>query len=585
MHGYLWRFRFCFRLIFVMAWLAHENLTPSAEIFDHHAVVSVEAHASEVGREVLRQGGNAVDAAVATAFALSVTHPGAGNLGGGGFILAYLAETGQVRSFDFREMAPSAAAERMYLDAAGNLVPGHRMGPKAAGVPGTVRGLALAHSSCGKLPWATLVAPSVKLARDGFPVSASLARSLNSELGTESVLLGQALPAEGKPPGLWLFPASVKAFGRPDKEPWLPGDLLVQNDLADTLERISNRGPDEFYTGKTADLIVADSLKQGGLISREDLKSYRAHERPPIHFSFRDHEVYSMGPPSSGGVVLAIELQILQTFNLRQDGPSHPRTLHRVAEAMRRAFAVRALELGDPDFSAIPTERLSSASFAAELAQSIGEKATPSASLAPFEIAQEPGPHTTHLSVVDSQGNGVALTYTLEDTYGSRSVVEGAGFLLNNEMGDFNLIPGRTDTQGRIGTLPNQVAPGKRMLSSQTPTIVLYKDRLRVVTGSPGGRTIPNTVLWILLQLIEFSQVPELAVSSPRTHQAWFPDVFLVEGDSWPPATLDELRNWGHRVEKKPVQGDAHTIVISHENREIHAVRDPRSSTSRAAGD
>jgi gamma-glutamyltranspeptidase/glutathione hydrolase len=571
----------------VVALLAGGGSAPGswADEFERHAVVSVEAHASEVGREVLRNGGNAVDAAVATALALAVTYPGAGNLGGGGFLVGYLAESGQVTTFEFRETAPAASTERMYLDAEGHPLPGHRAGPRAAGVPGTVRGLGLAHQRYGKRPWAELVQPAVGLAREGFPVSAELARSLNEQLDTETPILRRAELLEPGEARLADFPASVRAFTKPDRTPWLPGDLLRQPDLADTLERLARSGPDEFYIGRTAELIVADSVKGGGLITRADLERYQARERLPIHFSYRGHDVYSVGPPSSGGVVLALELQMLEGFDLRGDGPRHPRTLHRVAEAMRRAFYVRATELGDPDFTAIGVERLTSPVFAAELARSIGDSPTPSATLAPFPIVREHGAHTTHLSVVDGWGNAVALTYTLEEIYGSKSVVDGAGFLLNNEMGDFNLIPGPTDDRGGIGTAPNRIAPGKRMLSSQTPTIVLRDGRLRLVTGSPGGRTIPNTVLWVVLQVVEFGQVPEEAVRAPRTHHGWFPDEILLEGAVWPSGTKETLEKWGHHLRVRRVQGEAHSIAIDLKTRRIHAIADPRSATARAAGD
>jgi gamma-glutamyltranspeptidase/glutathione hydrolase len=553
--------------------------------FERHAVVSVEAHASEIGREVLRTDGNAVDAAIATAFALAVTYPAAGNLGGGGFLVAYLAGSGQVTSFDFRETAPAAATERMYLDAEGELLPGHRAGPRAAGVPGTVRGLGLAHERLGSRPWAELVRPAARLARSGFPISASLARSLNTQLGSESPLLGQSKPHPSSEARLADFPASFRAFSKPDRTPWLPGDLLVQTELADTLDRIAEQGPDEFYSGRTAELIAADAEAGGGLIRRGDLAAYRARERNPVHFTFRGHDVYSVAPPSSGGVVLALELQMLERFDLRADGPRHPRTVHRVTEAMRRAFFIRAMELGDPDFQAIPLERLTSAAYAAEFARGIGERATPSASLGASPKAEDGGPHTTHLSVVDREGNAVALTYTLEDGYGSKSVVAGAGFLLNNEMGDFNLIPGRTDEHGGIGTAPNRIAPGKRMLSSQTPTIVLRDGRARLVTGSPGGRTIPNTVLWVVLEVVEFDQQLEAALEAPRSHHAWFPDEILLENRGWPVGLLETLEQWGHRVLIRSAQGEAHSIAIDLKTRRIHAVADPRCPTGRAAGD
>ncbi len=556
-----------------------------AESFERHVVVSQEAHASDAGREALRRGGNAVDAAVATAFALAVTHPAAGNLGGGGFIVAYLAGERRVITIDFREIAPGSATETMYLGPDGKLLPHHRAGPRAAGVPGTVRGLGLAHQKYGKLPWAELVRPAARLAREGFPVSETLARSLNAQLSRGREESGVAEDLGPNDDRLADFPASVEAFSKPGGGRWTEGDRIVQRDLADTLDRIASAGPDEFYEGRTADLIVACMAEGGGLITKDDLAAYRAKERPPTHTTYRGFDVYGVGPPSSGGIVLALMLNILEPLDLKADGPRSPRTLHRVAEAMRRAYFVRATELADPDFVEIPVEKLASKAYALDLAKSITDRATPSAELAPFPILPAEGAHTTHLSTLDADGNAVALTYTLEQGYGSKAVVPGAGFLLNNEMGDFNLTPGRTDVNGRIGTVPNRIAPRKRMLSSQTPTIVLDGGKVRLVTGSPGGRTIPNTVLWVVLDVLEFGMEPREAVEAPRTHHPWFPDALTLEGSSWEEATLEDLRRRGHAVRRGGVQGDAHTIVVEPETGRIHGVADPRRKTSKASGD
>ena len=557
-----------------------------ADNFKRHAVVSQEGHASEIGAESLRAGGNAVDAAIATAFALAVTHPAAGNLGGGGFLVAYLAESKEVVTIDFREVAPSSATERMYLDEEGKLLPKHRAGPRAAGVPGTVAGLGMAHQEYGKLPWADLVRPAAKLARDGFPVSDTLARGLNAQLFDDADPAGVPEDLGSQADRLADFPASVSAFKKPDGTPWVEGDLLKQPDLAETLDRIAERGAAEFYEGKTADLIVDAMAEGGGLISKADLQAYRAKPRPPIHVRYRGADVYGIGPAASGGVILAVALQILEPMDLRADGPSSVETIHRVAEAMRRAFFVRATALADPDYEAIDLSKLTSRAYALELAASIEEQATPSADLADFPILPVEGEHTTHLSTIDSAGNAVALTYTLEEGYGSKAVVPGAGFLLNNEMGDFNLIPGRTDVAGRIGTAPNRIAPGKRMLSSQCPTVVLRDGRVILVTGSPGGRTIPNTVLWVVLNVLEFDRGPTESVRAPRTHHAWFPDRLFLEGPLFDDEELVEgLRSRGHRLGRFEAQGDAHTIVVEPASGVIHAVPDPRRETARAAGD
>lgn len=554
--------------------------------FSKHVVVSQELHASEAGRDVMRKGGNAVDAAVATAFALAVTHPAAGNLGGGGFIVAYLADRREVVTFDFREKAPAASDPRMYLGPDGKPVPHHRAGARAAGVPGTVRGLGLAHAKYGRLPWAELVKPAAELARRGFPVSGTLAHSLNQQLFERGKLAAGGKDDLGADPDrLSDFPESVAAFAKADRTPWQADELLVQPDLARTLDRIAANGPDEFYSGETAKILAKYMSEHGGLVTLDDLASYRAEARAPIHTTFRGFDVYGMGPPSSGGIVLAQILNILERYDLKRDGPRAPRTLHRVTEAMRRAYFTRATEIADPAFVEVPVAKLISKPYADELAKSITDRATPSAELAPFRVVAGEGNDTTHLSTMDGNGNAVALTYTLEEGYGSKAVVAGAGFLLNNEMGDFNLIPGRTDSSGRIGTPANQIAPGKRMLSSQTPTLILKDGRVHVVTGSPGGRTICNTVTWVVLNLLEFKLSPREAVDAARTHHAWFPDVVTLEGGSWPSETRAELARMGHRVRNGGIQGDAHTIVVDFETSRRIGVADRRRETARASGD
>jgi gamma-glutamyltranspeptidase/glutathione hydrolase len=485
----------------------------------------------------------------------------------------------------------------MYLAPDGKLLPHHRAGARAAGVPGTVRGLGLAHAALGKRPWADLVRPAARLAREGFVVSDTLARSLNAQLSPRGSSPRDRAP--GSPDGVLArrddlgsggdrladFPESVAAFRKPDGTPWRGGDRLVQRDLAETLDRIARDGPDEFYNGATASLLADYMAAHGGLITRDDLASYRAKERPPVHTTFRGHDVYGMGPASSGGIVLAEMLGILETFDLKADGPHSPRTLHRVTEAQRRAYFTRATRVADPDFVDVPVAELTSRDLTRSLAASITDKATPSASLAPFAVVGAEGSDTTHLSTLDSSGGAVALTYTLEEGYGSKAVVPGAGFLLNNEMGDFNLIPGRTDASGRIGTEPNRIAPGKRMLSSQTPTVVLKDGKVRLVTGSPGGRTIPNTVLWVVLNVLEFGLDPRAAVDAPRTHHAWFPDVVTLEGRSWTPSTLEALRGMGHTLRFTDIQGDAQTIVVDPSDGTIHGIPDRRRVTEKASGD
>lgn len=553
--------------------------------FERQAVVCQEGNAADAGADALRRGGNAVDAAVATAFALAVTHPAAGNLGGGGFIVAYLADRKEVVTVDFRERAPGASTPKMYLDDAGRLLPRHRAGPRAAGVPGTVRGLGLAHARHGSLPWRDLVAPAAALAREGFVISETLARGLNAQLfrGADPAGVPEDLgPAASR---LADFPASVAAYRKPNGQPWKGGDRLVQPDLADTLDRIAADGPDEFYTGETARRLVAYMEAEGGLISAADLAGYAAVIRPPVRGTYRGFEVFGVGPPSSGGIVVIQALNILERFDLKADGPHAELTIHRVTEAMRRAFYTRATAIGDPEAVVVPVDRLVSKPYADELAAGISDRATPSTSLAPFRILPPEGADTTHLSTIDARGNAVALTYTLEEGYGSKAVVPGAGFLLNNEMGDFNLIPGRTDEAGRIGTPANLIAPGKRMLSSQSPTIVLKDGQVRIVTGSPGGRTIPNTTLWVLLYVLEFGLDPRDAVDAPRTHHAWFPDLLRLEGSGWDEAVVAGLRARGHAVRTGGIQGDAHTIAVDPQTGRRRGIPDRRRVTSRASGD
>lgn len=559
-------------------------LTAHAQEFGKHAVVCQEGNAANAGLEILRDGGNAVDAAVATAFALAVTHPEAGNLGGGGFLVSYQPTERRATTFEFRESAPLAANETMYLDERGKPAPGHRAGARAAGVPGTVRGLGLAHQSLGRLRWPQLIEPAIRLARDGFRVSNSLAISMNQQLARSNE--NDASSRQGpRVARLGDFPESVAAFRKPDGHAWVEGDVLRQPDLARTLDRIAARGPDEFYRGETAERITRYMREQHGLITSADLMMYEAKIRPAIRGRFRGFELIGAGPPSSGGVLIVEMLNILERFDLKADGPRHPRTIHRVTEAMRRGFFTRATELGDPDFSRIRADRLITREDADALAATIGDRATPSAKLAPFPIADSEGSNTTHLSVIDSEGNAVALTYTLEDAYGSKAVVSGCGFLLNNEMGDFNLVPGSTTTAGRIGTPPNLIAPGKRMLSSQSPTIVLEDGRVRLITGSPGGRTIPNTTLWVILNVCEFGLTPSDAVAAPRTHHAWFPDELTLEGTSWSADVTAALEALGHKIKHVKAQGNANSIVVDLKRGRIFGVPDRRRETARAAGD
>jgi gamma-glutamyltranspeptidase/glutathione hydrolase len=555
--------------------------------YQKHAVVAREPFAAEAGRSILNQGGNAIDAAVATALALQVTHPPAGNIGGGGFIVYYSEKEQKAMTFDFREKAPLAATEKMYLDDQGKIRRGHRRGPWAAGVPGTVRGLALAHKKLGRLRWAKLVEPAEKLAREGFPLNPVMAASLNAEL------FGRSNPDPGTKIAENLsdadrladFPESVRVYARADHHPWKAGDRLIQPDLAETFKRIKEEGPDEFYTGKTAGLMAEYSQKNGGMITMADLAAYQAVEREPVRITYKGHEVIGMGPPSSGGIINAIALNLLEPLGLRQYGRTSAEAAHLAGEALRRGFYQRFRTIGDPDFVEVPVAQLVSKEFAKSISGDLSlEKTTPSVPLADFPVLPPESTETTHFSVIDGEGNAVALTYTLEESYGAKCVVPGAGFLLNNEMGDFNLVPGRTTTAGQIGTKPNLIAPGKRMVSSMSPTVVIKDGRVKLVTGSPGGRTIPSTVLWMILGAIEFELEPESLQKSPKLYQTWLPDVITVE-KAWPKAAIEVLKTRGWRVVSVSAQGDAHSILVDSKKNLIFSLPDKRRGEGAATGD
>jgi gamma-glutamyltranspeptidase/glutathione hydrolase len=533
------------------------------ERFAHAAVVSQDKTASKVGADILRRGGNAVDASVATAFALAVTHPAAGNIGGGGF-LVFRSARGDTVAYDFRETAPAKAHPQMFLRDGKYDSDLHHNSHVSVGVPGTVAGLHLAWREQGRLPWKTLVEPAIVLARDGFTVSEGLARSLKSVL-----------------PVLQKHPAALAQFTRKGV-PYEAGDLLKQPELARTLERIAAEGPAGFYEGEVAQLIEKEMRAHGGLITRDDLKRYRALKRKPIRGVYRGCEIISMPPSSSGGVALVEMLNVLEGFDLRGNGAGSATNVHLIVEAMRRAFADRAQYLGDPDFNrAIPIPRLISKEYAAALRRTISVERASVSSPTNFAWARE-SQETTHLSVVDSNRNAVALTYTLEQSYGSGIVVPGAGFLLNNEMGDFNAAPAMTTTNGLIGTTANLAAPGKRMLSSMTPTIVARDGKLLMVTGSPGGRTIINTVLLTILNVVDFGMNAEEANDAARFHHQWLPDRIQFERGGFSTNTVQWLRSRGHTLIEAGSQGAAQIIVVNGDKLETGI--DRRANDSGAAG-
>jgi gamma-glutamyltranspeptidase/glutathione hydrolase len=528
-------------------------------------VVSQSDLASDVGFKVIQSGGNAIDAAVATAFALAVTHPTAGNIGGGGFIV-YRPANGEPVAYDFRETAPAGSHPEMWLRDGKYDRELHHHSHRAVGVPGSVAGLHLAWREQGTRPWAELIEPAIALARDGFEVSHGLARSL-----------------EGQIPIFRKYPASLAQFTK-NGAPYQPGDILRQPDLARTLARIAAQGPAGFYEGETAQLLEKEMRAHGGLITRADLKAYQAKKRAVIRGTYRGYEVYSMPPPSSGGIALVQMLNILEGWDLKASGYGAAQNLHYLAEAMRRAFADRARYLGDPDFVRdLPVARLTSKEYAATLRRTIHPTRASTSSPATFTWPAE-SPETTHLSVVDAQRNAVALTTTLEAGYGSRIVAPGTGFLLNNEMGDFNAGPGLTDTQGLIGTEANLAVPGKRMLSSMTPTILAKDGKLFMVTGSPGGRTIINTVLMTILNVIDFGMNAQEAVDAGRIHHQWLPDRLNVERYGFSADTLTALESRGHQINVVAAQGVAEVIVLNQKANLLEGGLDRRAPDGGASG-
>jgi gamma-glutamyltranspeptidase/glutathione hydrolase len=533
---------------FVIALVALSVATVSTESVPTRAkagmVVSQNETASRIGAEVLRDGGTAIDAAVATAFALAVTHPTAGNIGGGGFIV-FRPATGDPAAYDFREMAPAKASPTMFLKDGKYSSDVHHNSYLAVGVPGTVAGLHLAWKEHGKLPWKRLVDPAIALARDGFIVTDGLSRSLRSALRN-----------------MKDFPASIAQFSKAGT-PYEAGDLFKLPDLARTLQRIADNGPAGFYEGETALLIEKDMAAHGGLITRNDLKAYQAKKRTPVRGTYRDFEVISMPPPTSGGSALIEMLNILEGYDLKSMGFGSAASLHLIAESMRRAFADRARYMGDPDFNpTIPTDRLTSKTYAADLRKTIQLDRASKSSPTSFEWPSE-SDETTHVSIVDRERNAVALTYTLEDGYGVKSVVPGAGFLLNNEMGDFNAGPGLTTAEGLIGTDPNLAAPHKRMLSSMTPTILTKGGKLFMVTGSPGGRTIINTVVLTILDVVDFGMNAQGAVDAARIHHQWLPDRIQYERFGFSPDTVALLEARGHTLQAIGSQGVAQVIIYN----------------------
>jgi gamma-glutamyltranspeptidase/glutathione hydrolase len=520
-------------------------------------VVSSEDLASDAGGQILRAGGNAVDAAVAVGFALAVTYPAAGNIGGGGFMLIRLVK-GEAVVVDYREAAPTAASRNMYLNSSGELIPGaSTVGALSVGVPGTVAGLALAEQKYGRLGLARVMAPAIRLAKRGFVVSYGLSESLRQDRDLLS-----------------KFDGSRQIFLR-DGRPYEPGEVFKQPILARTLEAIARRGANGFYAGRVAQAIVATMEKYHGLITAQDLAHYQPKLRQPLIGHFRSYEVLSVPPPSSGGVGLIEMLNILEPLDL--GGPGSFQSMHLIIEAMRHAYADRAAYLGDADFFSVPVARLTSQDYAAKLRAEILHS-KPNAPIEAGNTQAFEGPQTTHYSVVDAEGNAVANTYTLNNWYGSGVTVEGAGFLLNDEMDDFTSKPGAPNVFGLVQGDANAIAPYKRPLSCMTPTLVLQDGKVRLVLGSPGGGTIINTVLQVLLNVLVFKMDVLQAVCFPRFHHQWMPDRLMLERVGFSADTLRELQQAGYQIDFSDNIGVCEAIEIDPASGWRLGAVDPRSS-------
>lgn len=510
-------------------------------------VVSAHPQATKVGYEILKNGGNAIDAMVGVHFALAVVYPSAGNLGGGGFLM-YRENNGEISSLDFREMAPGAAHEDMYLDEQGNVIDGESLyGQKASGVPGSVDGMFTAHERFGSLPLEELITPAIELAKKGFKITAKQARNYNN--------LKEVFLENNRNPGTVSL---IK------EREWKEGDLLVQKDLAKTLSRIKKNGRAGFYEGKTAELLVAEMQAGNGIIDLEDLKNYKSAWRKPVTGNYRGHKIYSMAPSSSGGVALVQLLKISEHFPIAEYGSKSAKAIHVMTEAERRVYADRAKHLGDSDFWDVPIEELLDDSYILGRAKEIDlSTATSSEDVRAMELDNiDESEETTHYSIIDSQGNAVSLTTTINSAYGSKVFVEGAGFLMNNEMDDFSSKPGVPNKYGLLGGAANSIQPGKRMLSAMTPTIIDKDGELFMVVGTPGGSTIITSVYQTIVNVIDHGMNMSEAVSEKRFHHQWKPDQIYMEEAAIDDVVIKELQKMGHKIKTRGSIGKVDAILV-----------------------
>lgn len=536
------------------------NIIKEVKVKNKGIVVSAHPLASEVGAKILKQGGNAFDAVIATQLALAVVYPQAGNIGGGGFLVATTSE-GKKIALDYRETAPSKASFDMYWDKQGNANTDlSQNGRLAVGVPGSISGM-FETLKYAKLPFATLIKPAIDLAEKGFAITEQEAGLLNSQKAD------------------FLKNNKNKIVFVKDQD-WKAGDLLIQKDLAETLKRIQKNGEKEFYQGRTAELIIAEMKLGNGIIQAQDLKNYKIKERKPLIFDYKGHQIISMPLPSSGGILLAEMLKMASFQDLSKYQQNSAEAVQIMVEAERRAYADRAEYMGDPDFSEDKTEMLISDGYLKNRWKSYNPKqATPSKDVGKIiKPAQKESTETTHVSILDRLGNAVSVTTTLNGLYGSKTVVSGAGFFLNNEMDDFSIKPGVPNMFGAIGGEANKIEPGKRMLSSMTPTLVLKDNQVKIIVGTPGGTTIPTSVFQAIVNVIDFKQNANFSVNTPKFHHQWLPEVVLTE-KNFPETTIKSLEQMNYKIERISQIGRTEMILVD-ENKTIHAVADGRGDDS-----